>query len=78
MERALRIVSDHLWFADRHPEVIEEAARRAHISNVGALALGIVTDLFDADAQHGASQSDNTTQSAAPGAAYDDGSTGKR
>ena len=66
MERALRIVSDHLWFADRHPEVIEEAARLASISNVGALALCIVTDLFD------------TTQSAAPSVAYDNDSTDKR
>ena len=47
MERALRIVSDHLWFAERHPEVIEEAARRANISKIGALSLCIITDLFD-------------------------------
>ena len=47
-ERALRLVSDQLWFAERNPRVVEEAAKRSAITPRAALALMIVEELFDA------------------------------
>ena len=44
---ALRIVSDHLWYAQAHPEVIEEAARRNSLSKTAQLSYAVVIELFD-------------------------------
>ena len=46
-ERALRLVSDQLWFAEQHPKVVEEAAKRSGVTPRAALAVMIIEELFD-------------------------------
>jgi hypothetical protein len=47
MEEALHIISEHLCFAEGHPEVVEQAARSASITKHAALAFMIMEELFE-------------------------------
>lgn len=46
-ERLTNIVMDHLFFAERYPEKIEEIAKRLKVSRVAALAVAITDQITE-------------------------------